>query len=128
MDDYYKNLARKALSSAALFFNKKNELLILKTSYKDYWSLPGGVSDLYESPWKTCLREIKEETNLDILEKRDPLAVAYAFSKEKEREYIQFIFYGGILDDGQIKNIKVDGEEVVEYKFVKINENRIFPS
>ena len=65
---------------------------------------------------------------MDILEKRDPLAVAYAFSKEKEREYIQFIFYGGILDDGQIKNIKVDGEEVVEYKFVKVNENRIFPS
>ena len=122
MDDFYKNLARKAMSGAALFFNQKNELLVLKTSYKDYWSLPGGIGELYESPWQACLREVREETGLDILEKKKLLSVLYAFSKEKEREYIQFIFHGGILDDKMIKNIKIDGDEILKYKFIKIKK------
>lgn len=128
MDDFYKNLPRKAMSAAALFFNQKGELLILKPTYKDHWGLPGGIGELYETPWRACIREIKEEIGLDILEKKNLLSVSYSFSKEKEREYIQFIFYGGVLDDKQIKDIKVDGSEISKYQFVKIKEVEKFLS
>ncbi len=128
MDEYYKNLSRKAVSAAALFFNRENKILILKPSYKDYWALPGGVSDFYESPWKTCLREIKEEINLDISEERKLLSVFYAFSKEKDREYIQFLFYGGKLDNKQMKSIKIDNNEIVDFKFIKPEEGVNFLS
>ena len=59
-------LAKRHTASGAFIFNEKNQLLILKPSYKDGWNLPGGVTDEFESPYKTIIRECKEETNLDI--------------------------------------------------------------
>jgi len=35
---------------------------------------------------------------------------------------LQFIFYGGKLDEEEIKKIKIDGKEIVEYKFVKTDD------
>ena len=42
MNDYYKNLPRKRMGSGALFFNSKDEALIVKPNYKDHWEIPGG--------------------------------------------------------------------------------------
>lgn len=46
---YYKNLPQKRMAVAALFFNERGEILILKPSYKEDWILPGGVVELNES-------------------------------------------------------------------------------
>ena len=121
MDDFYYNSPRKGVSAAALIFNSKNELLIVRPSYKDHWSIPGGISEKGETPWETCLREVNEETGLNIEEQKKPLCVSYS-RFGGEREYIQFIFYGGILKDEELCNIKIDGEEILEHKFVGLDE------
>lgn len=124
MNSYYNNLPRKRMGAGALFFNKDNELLIVKPSYKDYWSIPGGTVDQDESPRHACAREIKEEIdlNIDILRF---LAVDYnSRENEEKNESLQFIFYGGILSDESISKIKIDGKELLEYRFVPISEVR----
>lgn len=120
-NDYYQTLPKKRIAAGALFFNDNDELLILKPTYKDHWSIPGGVVDENESPRQACIREIKEEIGLDINIERF-LCVNYISVALKKDEFIVFIFYGGILTPSQIKNIKLPEKEISEYKFLKTEE------
>lgn len=115
--DHYKNLPMKRAGAGAFIFNEKNELLIVKPNYKDYWSIPGGTIDLNESPRQACQREIKEEIGLEIKDVRF-LCVDYTPAIGDKNESFQFAFYGGILSEEQIKKIKIQRSELDEYKFV----------
>ncbi len=118
---YYDSLDKKPMGAGALFFNNKKELLILKPTYKNYWSIPGGVVDKNESPLEACTREIKEELALNIKIKK-LLCMSYYHIKNKKGESIQFMFWGGILNSKQIAKIKLPEDEISEFKFVKIKD------
>ena len=71
---YYQN---PCSATAAFILNSKGELLVVrrgKEPAKDTLDLPGGFVDNYESGEQGVIREIKEETGLDIKE------VEYLFS------------------------------------------------
>ena len=123
MKDYFKKLAKKRIGAGALIFNEKNELLIVRISYKSYWSVPGGVVEDNESPRQTCLREIKEEIGLDVKEiKFVCLDYTGADETKDTDESLQFMFSGGVFTAEEIKNIKIDGKEIVEYAFVPMEK------
>ena len=63
---YYKNLPKKRMGAGALILNQNDEILIVKPSYKDHWSVPGGVVEENESPRVACIRETKEEIGIDL--------------------------------------------------------------
>ncbi len=117
---FYKNLPRKRVAAAALFLNKKDEILIVKPSYKPNWTLPGGIVEKNESPLSGCRREVKEEIGLDIKIK-DLLCVDYTHNREKG-DALKFIFFGGILEPEKIKSIKIDQKEISKYKFSRRQE------
>lgn len=121
LNNYYKNLPKKRMAAGALIFNAKDEILFVKASYRDYWSLPGGVVEADESPKNACLREVKEEIGVDLKIIKF-LCVDYISNRENKGENLQFFFCGGKMSENEIKNIKVDGREIVEYKFMKIDE------
>lgn len=53
--------------SGAIITNEKGEILLQKRSDKeDVWGLPGGAVEIGESIEETAIRELKEETGLDI--------------------------------------------------------------
>jgi len=53
---------RVPASAGALIFDDAGSLLILKTTYKKRWSIPGGQIEAGgESPWEACRRETLEE-------------------------------------------------------------------
>ncbi len=62
--EYLASLPKRHVGCAAIFLNEKDELLIVKQSYREGWSVPGGVIDALESPHDGCVREIKEEIGL----------------------------------------------------------------
>lgn len=113
---WQKSLPKKRMGVGALIFNDRDEILLVKPTYKGNWSFPGGVVDANKSPKEACIREIKEETGLDI-EKLDFTCVMYLHTKDGKTENLQFVFSAGKLDIEQIKNIRVDGKEICEYKF-----------
>ena len=55
--------------AAAIITNDDGKILLQRRSDKDLWGLPGGCQELGESFKDTIIREVKEETNLDVEEK-----------------------------------------------------------
>ncbi|MFH1188768.1 MAG: NUDIX hydrolase [bacterium] len=119
MDDYYRQLPRKSMAAGALVFNATSELLIVKPSYMNDWSIPGGVVEENESPRNACIREIKEEVGI-VLGNILLLCVDYMSSDVYKSESLQFIFYGGVLSEVEVRKITTDGEEIVDHRFVDI--------
>lgn len=121
MNEYYTNLPKKRMAAGALIFNTRGEVLIVRPSYKDLWSIPGGVVDERESPREACMREIQEEIGIDISVGR-LLCVDHMHETQEKSESLQFIFYGGVLQDEHMQKICVDGKEILEYRFMRPEE------
>lgn len=119
-DLYYTNLPKKRMGSGIILLNEHHEILITKSPYRDYWTIPGGTVDENESPRRACIREVKEEIGLDILDVRF-MCVDYQNNSEKG-ESLQFLFYGGILTQEQIHAITLQEEEISEYTFLPLLE------
>ncbi|MCI8362816.1 MAG: NUDIX domain-containing protein [Clostridia bacterium] len=54
--------------AAAIIVNDKSQILLQSRADRDKWGLPGGCQELGERFQDTVIREIKEETNLDVKE------------------------------------------------------------
>ena len=54
--------------AAAIIVNEKGQILLQSRADRDKWGLPGGCQELGERFKDTVIREIKEETNLDVRE------------------------------------------------------------
>jgi len=121
INDYYKNLPKKRMGAGVLVFNQENKLLIVKPSYKDHWSIPGGVVEQDESPKNACIREIKEEIGIELKE-IGFVCVDYVKGNEEKDENLQFIFHYPKLNPEQENRIKVDGKEISEFRFVESKE------
>lgn len=50
----------------AVIFNEKDEILLVREKADGLWSLPGGWSDVGFSPKEVAVKEVKEETGLDV--------------------------------------------------------------
>jgi len=123
---YYDSLAKKPIGAGVLFFNQKEELLIVKPWYKNYWSIPGGAVDQNESPQQAVEREVEEEIGLKVKIK-NLTCVDYVINQKmgKKADSIQFLFNGGVLSKNQIGKIKIDNVEITEYQFLEIE--RVLP-
>lgn len=54
--------------AAAIIVNEKGQVLLQSRADRDQWGLPGGCQEVGERFQDTIIREVKEETNLDVKE------------------------------------------------------------
>ncbi len=116
-EEWLASLPRKQMGVGVLFLNETGELLIVKPNYRDHWQVVGGVIDANESPMTAAIRETKEEITVDI-DTPKLLGVAYV----SRRDSLRWVFYGGVLGADMISNIKIQKEELDEFKFVPMHE------
>lgn len=119
--DFYKNLPRKRMGAGVLLFNEREELLLVKTTYKEGWTIPGGIVEENESPRQACLRETQEEIGIALQDIKF-LCVDYTPADSEKNESLQFIFYGGVLNQDEIERVKISEDEISEYRFLKIED------
>ena len=92
--------------------------LIIKNSYKDYWTIPCGMVDPGESYLAAAVRETREEVGIDLdMTKLTFLSLVQSFCEYKEDN----IYLYSVRLDNEPKVI-LDGKEVLDYRWVTRNE------
>ena len=103
--------------------NEKKVLVMKRSSCNDYmplfWDIPGGTVEVGETVEKALIRELKEETNIDI----EPLYPIFAYSNLSQlpkRQTVQLVytckFKGG--------NIVLNPNEHEDYKWMNYSDIR----
>lgn len=72
--------------AAAIIVNENGQILLQSRTDNDRWGLPGGCQELGERFEDTVIREVKEETNLDITEDNLEL-IAIVSGNSRRNEY-----------------------------------------
>lgn len=81
-------MGNKWLGAAAVILNDEGHVLLVKHSYgRLNWELPGGGAELGESIVETALREVREETGLNVVAERTT-GVYY----EPDTDMLHFVF------------------------------------
>lgn len=97
-EEWYASLPGFTCSAAALITGPDETILIVKPWYRDYWVMPGGVTETDESPRECARREVKEETGL-IVQASRLLAVHWMPAQGARRPVIAWLFDGGSVPD-----------------------------
>ncbi len=118
-----KNLQRQIVTVSAYIQNKNGELLIIQRAQHDshpgLWEIPSGGLEWGEDPYLGVLREVKEETNLDV--EIEELLLVDSFVTERPENNHHFIRIGfacRMLDE--IKEVSLSDDHQA-YKWVSLD-------
>ena len=113
---------RIAASAGAMIFDRLGRILILNPSYKRRWAIPGGQIEANgESPWEACRREVFEECGLRVQAGR-LVCVDFLRSRPDRPGGVRFLFDCGVFADEALSAITLQEEEIVEHRFVALDE------
>lgn len=103
-------------ATAVVVVNEDHQVLLQKRSDNKKWGLPGGLLELDESIMACSIREVKEETNLDIEITRF-LGVfnnpQMRWKEKDEARVIAFAFVGNVIGG----ELKINDEESLEFQY-----------
>jgi 8-oxo-dGTP diphosphatase len=120
--DWHASLPGVIASAAALIGDGAGRLLVVKPNYRDYWTLPGGVCELGESPQDCCAREVAEEIGLRLRVGR-LLAVDWRPPPDygpRARPSLHFVFDCGVLPS--LSGVTLQAEELDDCRFAPESE------
>lgn len=115
--EFYQSMPKKRSAVGLMLFNTIGELLIVKPSYKDVWSIVGGMVDDNESPLQAAKREAMEEIGF-VPSKLELRSIDYMNALQSGESY-QMIFDAGMITSDQIK---IDNDEIIDFKFLAVND------
>lgn len=110
------------VSAGALVFDRNGRLLILRPTYKSGWTIPGGVMEADgETPWQACQREVREECGLELTSGR-LACMDFRRPRPGNPGGIRYLFDCGALDDGALRGLVLQPEELSEYRLVTMTD------
>lgn len=115
-DEYAQSLNRKRVAAGVVFRDAQQRVLMVETSYKAEWDIPGGAVEADEPPWSTARREVREELGLDR-----PLGallvIDYIPTRGVMPEGMAFLWDGGVLTDEELQGITLTDPEILSIRF-----------
>ena len=114
-----KLMRRKLMSAKVIVLDEQGKILLLEEPRKSYLALPGGTGQMHESPRQTAIREVKEETGLDVI-LQALLCVDY--EDDGGIEHLNFTFQARKADPSQevcFPDGEASGHRYVEFEEAK---------
>lgn len=124
MSDYYKQLRAKigtqlifSPSVVGIIRNEQNEILFVQEAGGTMWGFPAGAIEIGETPAEAVIREVYEETGLNVIPKK-LLGVfggeefRWVYPDGNQVEYINIVFECSVVSgtlhpvDGEIGNYR----------------------
>jgi len=123
MSDFIEDIPKRRMTACALFLDEEHHVLIVKPTYRDDedWLIPGGAIEQNESPSEGCKREVREELGVDF-PVQQLLCIEYQSPQGAKTASLHFVFYGGVLSEEQIQQIKLPASELSEFRFCRFDE------
>jgi 8-oxo-dGTP pyrophosphatase MutT (NUDIX family) len=110
-------LPKKRLIGHVLFLDEDGRVLLLETTYKEDWELPGGVVEPGETPRAAAEREVAEEVGL-VVELGQPLITDWMPPYLGWSDAVELIFDGGVLDPATALSLTAHDREIREVHWV----------
>ncbi|MDP8977490.1 MAG: NUDIX hydrolase, partial [Actinomycetota bacterium] len=118
---FFASLPRKVVAAAVICRVSSGEILTVYDSFRQHWTIPGGVVDADESPQDGARRETWEEAGLEV-EIRDLLGVFAAHGPDR----VIFVFdatpTGSTSGRGLPALRPVHAHEVADVAWVPVDE------
>ena len=115
-------------STAIIEFEPQKILLIKRDTlpFRGFWALPGGRAEPEEAVEQTIVREVKEETGLDV----EILRKIGEYHEQGFREGIEYDYYPACflvkVVGGELKRQESEIQEMQLFKFEDIPKNLAF--
>lgn len=103
-------------AAAVVITNQKNQILLQKRRDNLLWGLPGGLMELEDSIRQCAIREVKEETNLDVELEAFIGVFSNPFMRWREADLakiISYAFTGKVIGS----DMKINDHESLELKY-----------
>lgn len=122
------------VTGGAIIRDKQNRILWQKRSDSNDWGLPGGGMHAGETVEETMLREVKEETGLEVISSTlyavySGERLKYTYPGGDDVVFVMFIFdvvadlEGKLAEDG--KTLRFEDDESVKLVFYKVEAMNI---
>ncbi|MFC8526269.1 NUDIX domain-containing protein [Nocardia sp. NPDC057227] len=121
VQQYVAGLARKRMAAGMLFRDELSRVILVETTYKPNWEIPGGAVEADESPWEAVRRELREEIGWDRPVGR-LLMVDYVRPQDNRPEGVVFVFDGGVLTDTDVADMVTHPGEIRSVGFYTLAE------
>ncbi|MEU7482028.1 NUDIX hydrolase [Lentzea sp. NPDC042327] len=121
--EYAASLSRKRAAAGVLFRDDRARVLLVETTYKRWWEIPGGAVDAGEAPWRTAVREVREELGVQRPLGR-LLVVDHVPADGPMPEGLAFVFDGGLVTAAEVAALELTDPEIRSAGLFPLDEAR----
>ncbi|MFI0238790.1 NUDIX domain-containing protein [Streptomyces sp. NPDC016845] len=112
----------ETVAAGVLLFDEEGRVLLVDPTYKPGWEFPGGVVERGEAPARAGIREVAEETGIELVDVPRLLVVDWEAPEPPRYGGLRLLFDGGRLTDEAARRVLLPGPELRAWRFVGEDE------
>lgn len=112
----------ETVAAGVLLFDEQNRVLLVDPTYKAGWEFPGGVVERGEAPARAGMREVAEETGIQLDDVPSLLVVDWEPPAPPGYGGLRLLFDGGQLDGAEARRMLLPGPELRDWRFASEEE------
>ncbi|MFI5662421.1 NUDIX domain-containing protein [Streptomyces sp. NPDC051684] len=108
----------ETVAAGVLLFDDEDRVLLVDPTYKPGWEFPGGVVEAGEAPARAGVREVAEETGIQLDDVPRLLVVDWESPVPPGYGGLRLLFDGGRLVGARAREVLLPGPELRAWRFV----------